>query len=343
MSPRPRLFAPDAPPAAPRLTGGITCLMSLFEFYEQWFRPIVLKAERESSRATLASYGQSVEWWERLTGDPPLRQVNEFVIAQFAAGLREATYRRGLSGKPRKLARETQKKHLKNIRTILFRAGPTRDPNRPAKALLAKTPLVRVPSVPVVRKRSFTAAECLAIAGAAERMVRPSTPDVPARDWWRCWLALHFYTGQRTGTIRKLTWANVKRDERGQHWLHIAAEQVTKTDKAVRVIVHPQLLEAMQAMRRGTSPAEPLLSQPHTHKWLADLHERLQKLAGIADDKILSPHAWRRTHADALARIGLAAVTEICRQSLDHADGRTTTGHYVDLANKFRLRLPNLW
>lgn len=321
----------------------ISAAMRLSQFFRQWFVPIVLAAERDCQATTVGLYEDSIGWWIKITGDPPLSQIDEFTLALYQQGLRTATFRRGLSGSARPLSRGSQVKHLRNIRAVLHRLGPTLDANRPAKELLPKTPHLRVPELKSKLKPCFNWAQCQAMIAATEQMTVPRIPGISPRDWWRGRLACHLYTGLRSGTIRRLTWEVVQQDDSGQHWLEIPAELVTKTQKETRVIVHPTLLAAIQATRRTESPSEPLSVQPHCSRWVQELHERLQNLAGIPEAKWLSPHAWRRTHSDQLAQLGLAAVADLCRSALDHADARTTTGHYVDVLNKFRLKLPALW
>lgn len=333
--------AAEATAPAPRTTA-LSARMKLSQFFENWFLPIVLVAEREARETTIVNYRESLVWWRKLTHDPALEAIDEFTLALFQEGLRKATFRRSPAGAETVLSEHTQHKHLRNIRALLYRTGPTLSVRRPAKQLVAKTPLLRLPPTPVQEiKACFTLPECLQIVAAAEQMRAPDVPHVSPRDWWRAWLALHFYTGQRTGTVAELTWGHV-REAGGQHWIDVPSEAVGKTSKETTVVIHARLWEALTAIRRGAEPGEPLIVLPN-HRWIAELHERLQVLAGIPADKTLSPHAWRRTHSNQLAQLGLDAVAGLCRQSLGHSDTQTTTQHYVSLPNKFRAMLPDLW
>ena len=44
--------------------------MTLRQFFEHWFLPIVLDG---AHAATVTAYRESLAWWEQLTGDPPHR------------------------------------------------------------------------------------------------------------------------------------------------------------------------------------------------------------------------------------------------------------------------------
>jgi integrase len=339
------LFVPEDSPDTDNGPSPISPRMSLSEFYRSWFVPIVLSAERDCTENTHKLYANAIDWWVKLTGDPPLSQIDEFTLALFQEGLRKGTYRRGRFGKEHPLTKESQHKHLRNIRAVLHRTGPTRDANRPSKGVLAEAPHLRLPTVKSKLKPCFTLAQAQAIMAAAVEAKSPSIhkTGVPPYYWWRCRLAMHLYTGLRSGTIRRLTWQVVEQADDGHWWLNIPEHLVTKTQKETRIIVHPLLFLAMQDCRRSSVTSEPISFQPHGDRWIQSLHDGLQKRAGIPEAKWLSPHAWRRMHGDQLAKLGMASIEELCRSALDHSDARTTTGHYVDVLNQFRLRLPALW
>lgn len=346
--PRLGLFRPeeiDEPTTTSAASTNVSSRCTLRQFFERWFQPIVLKADRDCTDATVGLYEDALGYWERITGDPPISQIDEYTVALFQNGLRIATYRRGLAGQEYPLGAQSQHKHLRNIRAVLHRTGPTIDPNRKGKGLIAEAPHIRLPAVPVKRKPCFSLKQAMALLSNAHLMTQPAQQKtgITPLNWWRGRLGLHFYTGLRSGTIRRLTWAVIEEDDEGNYWFNLPSHLVTKTQKETRIIVHPLLYGHLFACRRTSSPAEPLSPQPHCDRWIQSLHDRLQNLAGVPEAKWLSPHAWRRMHGDQLAQIGLRDVQELCRSALDHADVSTTTSHYVDVLNKFRLKLPPLW
>lgn len=318
--------------------------MRLSTFAERWFFPVILVGERDSAAKTLSNYRTALDYWAKITSDPPINEIDEFTIAKFREGLRKATYRRGRFGQDFPLAEASQHRNLRNLRTILHRVGPTIDPNRRCKALVAEAPHIRLSAPRTRLKPAISLISARAMVAAASQMEGPtSVQGIGVEDWWRLRIAIAYYTGLRSGTIRGLRRRHLDVDDHGRTWLLVPSELVTKTDKEARVIVHPKLLEQIDRCSRGAQPDELLCPIPHCDRWIQELHERLQKLAGIPEAKWLSPHAWRRTHTDQLTELGCDYTTEIARLSLDHSDSKTTTSHYVDIVNKFRLRLPPLW
>ena len=149
---------------------GLSANSTLLEFFDRWFLPHVLR-RKETSEKTIGLYKNSLTWWKNLTGDPPLGGVDEFVLTRFDEGLREATYRRTEIGEERSLAGYTRMKHLKTVRTILLRTGPTTHPRFPAAELLARTPYFPVTAPRAQRpKPPFTIDEARRIFAAAARM-----------------------------------------------------------------------------------------------------------------------------------------------------------------------------
>ena len=92
-----RLFDPESPGTSDAGPGDISPSMSLSEFFDGWFLPVVLRSRGESG-GTETVYRDALAWWTKLTGDPPIRQIDEYTVATFAEGLRSAKYRRGKLG-----------------------------------------------------------------------------------------------------------------------------------------------------------------------------------------------------------------------------------------------------
>lgn len=326
--------------------------MTLGEFFDAWYLPIVLTGE-SASESTITLYRNALHWWATLTPNPPIRLISEFTIADFKPKLNEATWRRGVRGVTRRLAKATIAKHLKAVRAVLRRAGPTVDTERPCKHLVDQVPHIRVHKVRTSPKPAFEIAIANRIVAAAPRLSESDLPwELPQQLWWQGLLLVLYYTGLRTGTVRKLRWSMIAerssagvRAPFGGAWLIVPGEIVDKTDKPLDKFLHPiplRIVERLNDAWREPPPDPLLFPWPHCVRHLGRRHDRLQHLAGINEANWLSPHAWRRTHGMAMGRVGAGRGIEIAQHALDHADERTTRESYVDIEPELILQLPRI-
>lgn len=312
------------------------------EFFDRWFRPHVLD---EASQGTVTLYMDSLKYWELHTDNPQLAFITSATMIEWKRRMREeATYRRGKTSPEVRLKPYTIAKHLKNIRTILHRTGPERDPNRPTAGLLDKAPHLRI-SVPTASrpKSPFEIETARRIIQATASM--PGTRRLPAsatRRFWYALIVVLYYTGLRLGTVLKLEFSMVERRRDG-NWLAVPARIVEKTSKPVDKFLHPEALAAIQLMRGIAKPGAKLIfAWPHWKRHLNNRHDYLQRLARIAKEDRLSPHAWRRTHGTEMGRLGAKRGLKVAQQALDHADDRTTSSFYVELEPELIAMLPTL-
>lgn len=334
-SPRPRLrlIIPGQEDPHSRLSSG----MRLTEFFSEWYLPIVLVGERAVSESTIGEYRTSLAWWAKLTGDPPIAHIDEYVVADFVTRIRTATFSRGLATRQHLLSKWTSAKHCANIRYVLARCGPTVDSARPGKALLSA-----VPRVPVRKPRHAAPKPCFGltqarrIVAARDKMVYPSHDWCTPAQWWLALLSLFFYTGLRSGTVLRLRWDWLSEREDGW-WLDVPEHAVPKTHKAT---AKPLSGHAMQALEPLRGHGDLLVPWPHCYEHLRRVHESLQTAAGVSP--ILSVQAWRRTHGNELARLGANYGSQLAQQSLDHSDSRTTENFYVDVRSQLLRKLPSL-
>jgi integrase len=331
--------------AAPLSVGrrGLTSALTLSEFYRAWFVPIVLSGERQAAAGTLTSYAESIAYWSEITGDPPLAQVDEFTLAQFQAGIAAATYRRGLSGPARPLSEFTRTKHLKQVRAVLFRTGPRTDPRRPSKALLAETPHLvvttphrsrpRPPFTLAIARATFAA--CRLMGADPDGRRSPGDGGPAAVAWWRALIAVLYFTGLRCGTIFALEWTMIER--RGSAaWLNVPGG-IVKTKKPVEKFLRAEAAALVEHLPRTSAR---VFAWSHSASHLVRRHHELQRLGGVSPS--LSLHAWRRTHATELYRLGAGQGLWCAQMGLDHADAATTSSFYVDLEAELIAKLPAL-
>lgn len=340
VQPAIRLFAADGgegPPEGPASRIELTPDLTLRQFFDLWMLPVLLEAQNDASPATKLLYKEAIGWWETITGDPPLSQTDEWTWSLFVRGLREGTYKRGTFAQSRSLSATTQAKHQKSIRAILARAEK--------KGLVAPFDLV-IRKVQTDVKASFSLAQARQIA-AWLRLGPTHTRKQPnlgtSYSWWLAFVCCGFYTGLRSGELLNLTWSMLQTRDDGP-WLCVPESAVSKTGKPYLKALHTCLAESLEAIG-PRQPHEPIFPWYRDYRQLVLLHEKLQVMAGLAPDQVLSPHAWRRTFATQIALTGLAQSQALAQQGLSHSSAETTKGHYLHAiveATAIRM-LPRLW
>lgn len=323
--------------------------MTVRQFFESWMLPVVLEEKRQVSVAAKKGYLEAIAWWELVLGDnPPLSQVTDGTWNRFAGELEGGSYRRGDSSQERPLRPQTQKKHKKNIRSILNQAR-ARSLCRPLEMTI-RTPPSQV-------KPCFTLEDARQIcqwirAQQEEAQPRPPTWSqkvkrvklgMPPKEWL-AFISLAFYTGLRTGEILGLNWDMLVTRPEGL-FLEVPAETIVKTGKRTTKAVHPCLREALEAIGRGKG-YDPIIG---CATWIKSnlrlLHAKLQARAGIPEERRLTPHAWRRTHATMIGLTGLPEAIKAAQTALDHSDQETTLRSYLGgiVEGTAIGLLPRLW
>ena len=337
-----RLFAEPSDESSPS-GSDLSPFVSLAAFFARWYLPIVMRAEKGSDPATERSYRESVAWWSRLTGDPPLSSIDQFTVAAFLGGLRTATFRRSplaTRGKEYPLSRQTQAKHAGQVRAVLKRTGPAYDAESATADLLDRLPKIAARRPKSTARPAFSLEAARAIVGARWLIYGPRLPGILSGDWWLAYLSLKFFAGLRDGTVLQLTHRMVV--QRGEDdWLDIPGK-IVKTEQPLKRLLHPAAAAAIRAVRGSRGVDDTIVPWPHDRRHLRARHERLQLLAGIVSEQWLSPHAWRRTHAQEMTALGSQAALRLAQWSLDHDDERTTRDSYHDPEQEFLRRLPLL-
>ena len=322
------------PPAAPSRRVALSASSTLREFFDGWFRPIVLDGDTNAKAATVREYASSLDWWETLTGNPPLAAVDAHLLAELKTGLRAATWRRGPNSPARALAPHTIAKHLKQLRAILLRTGPTVDRSLPSAGLLDAAPYMRVASPKRQTPRpALDLAAARAIVAAALRLAHPVE-----RCRWVARLAVLFYTGLRIGSAAALTTENVT-IRGGRPWLVVDGDDV-KTGNALAVPLHAEAAEALERLRAAAAVPNGGKFFEYRHpRTLARQHDALQVAAGL---RPLGFHAWRRCHAEQMVAVGAACGELAAQLALDHARGETTRQFYANSRALLIDQMPKL-
>lgn len=327
-----RLVYPDDDlDGQPLLSAGMT----LSQFFHAWYLEHVLRSQ-EAKPGTIKLCKDALAWWQKLTGDPPIERISQAVVNQFRDELRQATYRRGM-GMLRRLGAQSVAKHLATIRTLLKACGPQTRADRPAAALIDKTPLVSCRRPKLTPKECFSIEQLKLLIEACALLDGWAADGVPMRRWMPAAYCVYFYTGVRKSTGLALRWTWLKQ-KRNTWLLDIPDEAVPKTDKGKVTVAHATLIACCERIRSG----DLLLPWDHSSDYVLDVHYRVQTLAGIPDAEQLDLHALRRTFDNEMLLLGAEVGVKIAKEALDHADERTTLGSYVTV-NRLIPRLPAIW
>ena len=338
LRPEDELLEDEQPSADELLPGKVSRNIRLAQFFHRWYEPIVIDGQGLAA-GTKAGYVELLKWWKRLTTDPPIRSIDEFTVSTFATRLRTATYRRGALGIERTLKPSRVSLLLRNLRSIVGRLGPKREPNKPTAKLLEEPPAVPVDTIMGDPKPCFSLEIARSIVAAAYKIDVPRLEGIEPWQFWRGTLGGYYVTSLRRGGLFDLEWEILRR-EGGSWWLLVPARFVGKTGKPKRIALPDWFHRSICWWpRRGPK----IYTWPHDIDHLNDVHYRLQTIAGIPEDEQMPIQAWRRTHGQAMGNEGLRIAQKLAQMSLDHSDGATTRQHYVDFENQVRLRLPPLW
>lgn len=326
---------------------GPTLKWTLRDFYEQWF---AAHRDAKAREATKKLRFDLLRWWEQLTDDPPLWMIDDAMVDRFTIALAQATYTRSPlpHAKRYPVSIPTQRKLLTNLRTLVNAIGPKRSRKCKTVHLVAEPPLVDLPAKPDDDdpKEAFSLKQVRAIAQACGQLEWPTpTQRVPlpprfsCGTYWYALLCVWYYTGFRYATVLGLRWSMIE-FRKGSFWLRVPSSSVTKTGKGRRKFLHPEAVAAIEAIRTSDPQIFPC---PYGKKWHDKRHLELQRLAGIAEEDRLSPHAWRRTHAHVVEHVGRRKLGEkLAQLALDHADAKTTRESYLRNEHKILRRLPRL-
>lgn len=329
-----RLFQPDD--SGGEELSGLSPRMTLSQFFEQWYVPIVQRGKR---KGTIDRYRDTIKWWKRITKDPAIEDISDLTLADFDEGLNLATYKKGKYAKNElALERKTIELHLRNLRAVLFRAGPKADPKRPTARLVEEVPYRPFEITKAKRKLPFDWGDVRRMMGALDWMQRPRVPYVSPAAWWRGFLGFLFCTGLRPGTVWQLEWPMLVEKKDGW-WLDVPARIVTKEYKAIELAVPQWAVDTISTWpQRSTRIFACGVKAGRVRDW----HAMLQRRAQVT--KVQSPRAWRRTHDEVIKRLGLANVQDLMRKALDHGDFKTTSESYsADPIDDFRRMLPCPW
>ena len=285
---------------------------SLVEFFRDWIEPNVLQA---AAAGTLVQYRESLRFWARHTGDPPLRQIDQATCTEFLAGI---ACHRGWRGGA--ISPNTIRKHCRGLQRCLDLAGPPTRENRLGQDLYGqqesgvrgqgsglKAKPIPFLQLPHRRRKAaedqFTLDELAGWLSAAERAQQPQLPHCSPCCWWQSLLLLLYNSGMRIGTALQLRWEWLKGDT-----LTIPAEAIKGHDDR-RIFLNHHARAAIErlcppSLAPGPSSLRPLTPSP--------LAPRPSPLAPARSPLIFPwPHSRRRLDRERIRMLKRAAINPI--------------------------------
>jgi len=318
------LYSPDlSDPTIPSTTD------SLNEFFENYAMPIVYRPAGKTP-----GYLTSLNYWARATGDPPLCQIDQFMMAKFVSYLRESC--------PRIKSSNTVRKHCRQLASLLKLAGPCSASNPQGIGLLSQIPFFPTPSPchkPPVD--NFTVAEISDMVSAARLMDGPASwvgQRYTPRVFWESLLLLAYNTGLRIGSLMAMEWGWISFARRSSGaWGTIrvpagsykggAGRAFPLNQPAYDVLLglqtkcDPSLTELVFPWLRNGRPCWP------GSKRLLYIHfKTLLGLASIPADRWFGFHGIRKCFVSEMAAINPLAA----QLGAGHSTMKTTVDHYVN-------------
>ena len=294
----------------------VTKEQTLCTFFEEYYKPTCLSGAAPS---TLNLYSMTLKRWRLLTGDPPLKDIDVPLLARFRDALAKC---RGMK-KWKRMSPSSIAGKMRQIQTILDKAGPPGYRNRDAAGVIETSPWCRAPKQEARPVRIVTPEEIDKVYNVACLMEQPKLEHLKPAQWWRALLVVTWNTGLRRGTLFKLTWDMVDWENRV---FRIPGDSM----KSKRWQVQPFNETAerhLRGIRRSYLPETSLIfpwSQDSRQFHIA-LHKLLD-LAGIPEEEHFGLHDIRKTLATTLWTDNPNAAS----LALGHTNSSVTARHYVE-------------
>ncbi len=285
---------------------------TLTSFYRTFYLPVCLPDAAESTKK---QYDVVLKRWRLITGDPPLAKITTELLAKFRDVLSRS---RGLRTCKR-ASPHTVATKLRQVQTLLDKAGPPERRNRDAAGIIPKVPWIRPPRTEPRPVRVVEPGVLDACYLAAVGMELPRIDAMKPAKWWRALIVLSFNTGLRRSTIFRLRW----------EWL-LWTERVFRIPgdsmKSRRLHVAPLNQTVLDHLRGiHSDDRELVLPWPNNMRHFDRHWHRLLDLAGIRREDHFGLHTLRKTLATTLWE----SSPQAAQLALSHADSAVTQLHYV--------------
>lgn len=302
----------DAAPSGGRRE--LSADMRLSEFYREYYAPVHLLS-KDSSPRNYEEIGTSVAYWVRFTGDPPLREIDEWKCRDFVVGLKD------LPGKRQtKASNNTVRKHCGAIQAMLDLCGPQAPRRRDAVDILPRVPFITRP-----KPQKKPAEDCFTIAEIEKLLANADAARLPQglacspATYMRRLYLLIFNTGLRVGSACQACWGHYHGDHlllppeiiKGNDWKRI------ELNAAAQSII--ESMRGVDAIRIFPWPFD----WAGSRKQLYDQHKLVREC--LPPERRFAFHGIRKLTNMELARLNPKA----CEKALGHASGKVNVDSYV--------------
>lgn len=316
---------------------GFDCLssqMTLSAFYTAYFQPAFLVL-RDSAKNNIKQYDETIGYWKRFTGDPPLCEIDYVACGDFIKGLR------ALPGRKREstMANNTVRKHARTLQTVLDLTGPVDRQHRQAANLLTRVPyLERPPEDENPTEDSFTLEEIGQIIDACRFAGKRRGLPMPTPVFWRNLYKFNFNVPLRIDTLLRIEWEMISDDGL---WIKVPAK-IIKRRRGAEFYLNDAARAALDELKAFKHASPRIFPWPNWPKCQSNFQQRhrkhIQRKAGLPPHRQLGFTAVRKAHFFYVARInGMAAS-----MSGNHKQQETTRKHYIrkQLLSETLVQLP---
>ena len=302
-------------------SGRLSGQMTLTEFYWAFYRPVCLTA-RDAGPRNLKQYEESLGYWSRFTGDPPLAQIDDYTVALFLEGLLHLPGRT----KGSSLSPNTVRKHCTHLQAIIDRPGPrSREARfRKAQGLLDVVPFLEKPAAKKKEAdENFSLDEIGRILRHVGAAIAPAYLSYALRKrFWKNLFLCDYNTGLRVGSLTIFEWAGVRQDTLERWWIHVRV----KGGDTRRVHCNSFARAAIDDMRPITGGFARVFHFPHGDSWLQAQRRRILIEAGLPPERRFGFHGFRRAMCTEGSQVDPLAVS----MQAGHKDFATTQDFYIN-------------
>ncbi|HEX4148287.1 MAG TPA: hypothetical protein VHY20_04830 [Pirellulales bacterium] len=292
---------------------GLTPDSTLSEFFERY---VIDACLANSEPRNIKQLRESLGYWRRFTGDPPLRSITQRTTAHFV-GVRDKAdkYVSGLRSLPGRkpgepISPNTVRKHCVEIQRLLNLAGPAIGKLRDARGLLERVPWIAKPAKVVREVRDNYSIDELKLVLEACKLARHPRrlPHglTPAR-FFHALYVFDFHVGVRIGTLTAVRYSWLGQDIFGEPCLNVPARFVKGKRKDESFFVTPDALAAIEAIR--TPGRDVVFPWPHSDSWLQACRRKLLARSKLPEGRRLGFHGVRKGFATELGLIDAHAVS----------------------------------
>lgn len=251
-------------------------------FFDGHFVPF----RRTTSPRWGEKYERALDYWESLTDDPPLGELegNHRLLADFKMALAHTCWRclmcPCICERDVRLSANSVAAQLKHVQYVIDFAGPADRKHRQAAGLLQQPPWVDPPKYEDPYHPPISLADVGWVAHVADQATLPHrlTACTPG-DMWRGLLVLMRYTTLRIGQCLALPWSAI---DLGQRLMVLPAAICRKSKKNEPHPITAPVVEALMKLRGETSPLVFGALAAHSRTAIWEQLHRLQTYVGVS-------------------------------------------------------------